>query len=77
MLKAKYVILVCLYHTLQQGGEGNLRPRRPPHEYLGEYTSWGKPKIPPADRIFMDPGRVYFRPLKKGVVLPLAIVKKG
>jgi len=22
-------------------------------------------------------GRVYFRPLKKGVVLPLAIVKRG
>jgi len=21
------------------GGEGNLRPRRPPREYLGEYTS--------------------------------------
>ena len=38
------------------GGEGNLRPRRPPREYLGEYTSWGKPKIPPADRILMGPG---------------------
>ena len=25
---------VCLL-----GGEGNLRPRRPPREYLGEYTS--------------------------------------
>ena len=25
--------------TLQHGGEGNLRPRRPPREYLGEYTS--------------------------------------
>jgi len=37
-------------------GEGNLRPRRPPCEYLGEYTSRGKPKIPPADRILMDPG---------------------
>jgi len=36
--------------------EGNLRPRRPPREYLGEYTSRGKPKIPPADRILMDPG---------------------
>ena len=36
--------------------EGNLRPRRPPREYLGEYTSWGKPKIPPVDRILMDPG---------------------
>ena len=23
--------------------------------YLGQYTSWGKPKIPPADRILMDP----------------------
>ena len=23
-------------------GEGNLRPRRPPREYLGEYTSRGK-----------------------------------
>ena len=38
------------------GGEGNLRPRRPPREYLGEHTSWGKPKIPPADRILMDTG---------------------
>jgi len=36
-------------------GEGNLRPRRPPCEYFGEYTSWGKPKIPSADRILMDP----------------------
>ena len=33
---------------------GNLRPRRPPREYLGEYTSRRKPKIPPAD--LMDPG---------------------
>jgi len=37
-------------------GEGNLRPCRPPCEYLGEYTSRGKPKIPHADRILMDPG---------------------
>ena len=37
-------------------GEGNVSPRRPPREYLGEYTSQGKPKIPPADRILMDPG---------------------
>jgi len=36
--------------------EGNLRPRRPSREYLGEYTSRGKPKIPPANRILMDPG---------------------
>ena len=36
--------------------EVNLRPRRPPREYLCEYTSRGKPKIPPADRILMDPG---------------------
>ena len=34
------------------GGEGNLRSRRPPREY----TSRGKPKIPPAERILMDPG---------------------
>jgi len=27
------------------GGGGNLRPRRPLREYLGEYTSRGKPKI--------------------------------
>ena len=32
------------------------RPRRPPREYLGKYTSRGKPKIPPADQILMDPG---------------------
>jgi len=37
-------------------GEGNLRPRRPPREYLSEYTSRGKPKISPADRFLMDPG---------------------
>ena len=37
-------------------GAGNLRPRRPPRKYLGEYTSRGKPKIPPAGRILMDPG---------------------
>jgi len=24
--------------------------------HTSEYTSWGKPKIPPADRILMDPG---------------------
>ena len=24
---------------IRHGGEGNLRPRRPPREYLGEYTS--------------------------------------
>ena len=39
-----------------RGGRGNLRPRRPPREYLGEYTSRGKPKIPPADQILTDPG---------------------
>jgi len=37
-------------------GGGNLRPCRPPREYLCEHTSWGKPKIPPVDRILMDPG---------------------
>jgi len=37
------------------GQEGNLHPCRPPYEYLSEYTSWGKPKIPPVDRIPMDP----------------------
>jgi len=36
--------------------EGNLHPLCPPHEYLREYTSRGKPKIPPADRIPMNPG---------------------
>ena len=41
---------------IRRKGEGNLRPRRPPREYLGEYTSRGKPEIPPADRILMDPG---------------------
>ena len=30
-------------------GGGNLHPRRAPCELLGEYTSQGKPKIPPAD----------------------------
>jgi len=33
-----------------------VRPCRPPRKYLGKYTSRGKPKIPPADRILMDPG---------------------
>ena len=28
----------------------------PSREYLGEYASQGKPKIPPADQILMDPG---------------------
>jgi len=39
-------------------GESNLRPCRPPcpRVYLYEYTSRGKPEIPPADRILMDPG---------------------
>ena len=42
---------------IETWGEGrpNLRPRRPPREYLGEYTSRGKPKIPPADRLLIDP----------------------
>ena len=47
------VYLPLLLHRV---GEGNLRPRRPLHEYLSEYTSRGKPKIPPAERILMDPG---------------------
>ena len=33
-----------------------MRPRRPPREFLAEYTRRGKPKIPPADWILMDPG---------------------
>ena len=37
-----------LSKSLTFSGEGNLRPRRPPREYLREYTSRGKPKIPPA-----------------------------
>jgi len=32
-----------------------LRPRRPPCEYLGKYISRGKLKIPPVDRIPVDP----------------------
>ena len=40
----------------EDGREGNLRALRPPREYLGKYTSRGKLKIPPADRILMDPG---------------------
>ena len=38
------------------GEEGNLHPCRPPCEYFSEYTSRGKPKIPPADRIRIDLG---------------------
>jgi len=37
-------------------GEGNLHPHLPPREYLSEYTSQGKSKIPLVDRILMDPG---------------------
>ena len=33
-----------------------MRPCHPPREFLGEYTSRGKPKISPANRILMDPG---------------------
>jgi len=36
--------------------EDKLHLHRPPYEYLGKYTSRGKPKIPPTDRILMDPG---------------------
>jgi len=46
-------------HSMSSGegmGEGNLRPRRPPREYLGEYSSRGKPKIPLAGRILMNLG---------------------
>ena len=45
-----------MYDFLLVQGGGNLSPRRPPLEYLGKHTSRGKPKIPPADRILMDPG---------------------
>ena len=49
------VIDSCCYFRLMLdfslGGVDNLRPCRPPREYLGEYISRGKPKIPPADRI--------------------------
>ena len=41
---------------VQWAGGGNLRPRRPSRDYLGEYNSRGKPRIPPADLILMDPG---------------------
>jgi len=44
--------IICT--VLAVRGEGNLRPRRFPRKYLGEYTSRGKPKIPPADRILID-----------------------
>jgi len=48
------------------GEEDNLYPHRPPCEYLSEYTSRGKPKIPPADRIPMDP-RIQEEEVKSGV----------
>jgi len=35
--------------------EGNLRPRRPPREYLGEYTSRGKPKMR-TESLWIHPG---------------------
>jgi len=44
---------MCSVHSR---GEGNLHPNRSTREYLNEYTSRGKPKIPPADRILMDFG---------------------
>jgi len=34
-----FVVAICHSHLQYCGGEGNLRPRRPPREYLGEYTS--------------------------------------
>jgi len=42
--------------TFHMWGEGNLHSQYPPREYLSEYTSRGKPKIPPVDRTLMDPG---------------------
>jgi len=37
--------------TLYYWEDCNRRLRCPPREYLDEYTSPGKPKIPPAERI--------------------------
>jgi len=48
-------VVLCTGFFMLMLGEGHLRPRRPPREYLGEYTSRGKPTIPPVDRILMDP----------------------
>jgi len=49
-------VLMAHTHPVVVGGGGNLRSHHPPCEYLGKYTSRGKPKIPPADRILIDPG---------------------
>jgi len=51
MLRWRLCALCCLSVIVSHSviwGEGNLHPRRPPREYLGEYTSRGKPQIPPA-----------------------------
>ena len=45
-----------MYALVSTRGEGSLRPRPPPREYLGEYTTREKPEIPPGDQILMDPG---------------------
>ena len=54
LLKCTLEIFLLNYEELPLcGGErGNLRSRRPPREYLGEYTSRGKPKIPPTDHTY-------------------------
>ena len=50
MSSVKSGVLCC------SSSEGNLHPCRPPREYLREYTSRGKLKIPLVDEILMDPG---------------------
>jgi len=39
MILDQYLASSRVVNGVTMGGEGNLRPRRPPREYLGEYTS--------------------------------------
>jgi len=49
-------VILTIIIIVSAGREGNLRPRHPLCEYLGEYISRGKPNISHADRILMDFG---------------------
>jgi len=45
-----------LFPMIGSRWEDKLHLHRPPYEYLSKYISRGNPKIPPTDRILMDPG---------------------
>ena len=49
-------MILTIIIIVSAGRKGNLRPRHPLCEYLGEYISRGKANISHADRILMDFG---------------------